>query len=481
MLNSVGWAGSTGPPPGAASGLAPAAGWQGGEKPVLDDRIRIAGTRESRSLGGTRVSVPLHSRRAAAALFLERQWLDRPRGRRLTAGSLADFTAAACGVQIDSVNVVERAHLLTLWSRFGEFDRAAFDRLAYRRRVVFEYLTHVACFVDTRDLPLWRAMMDSTPERFRRRYGYPGRQRALVDAVERTVALQGPLGNSAFERPAGQAAGGWWSWKPANHALDYLWKAGRIAVHSRRNFEKLYAPLDRVLPGASAAVPTDASEAARTRVLRSLRAMGAAGMADLARYWTWPRMMNPELRRTVDGLVRDGRVIPVAIEGQRGPWYLLAEDLPSLERAERMRRPSRGTTLLCPFDSLLWHRERVLGLWGFRYRIEIYVPGHKRTHGYYVLPVMHEGRFIGRVDLKLHRERGTLEARSAGFEPWLREGGPGPGAAWGPVDEEGAVHGTAESLWSLARFTGADRVTVGRVTPPGLRAPLARALRQAAP
>jgi len=424
------------------------------------------------------MSVPVFPRRAVAALFLERQRLDRPRSRRFSASALTTFVGEACGLQIDSVNVVERAHLLTLWSRFGEFDRAAFDRLAYRRRVLLEYLTHVACFVDARDLPIWRATMDSIPERFRRRWRYPGRQRPFVDQVEGEIAARAPLGNSGFERPKGSKGGGWWTWKPATHALDYLWKAGRIAVHSRRNFEKLYAPMERVLPALAAAAPLAAAELPRERVLRSLRAMGAAAVDDLAGYWTWPQMKRPELRRTLSALVHEGRVAPVAIEGLHGHWYARAEDLPELARAAAVRRPSRGTTLLCPFDSFLWHRERVRRLWGFHYRIEIYVPGHKRTHGYYVLPVLHEGQLVGRVDPKLHRERGILEARKVTFEPWLVKGAPPPGASWGAVDVDGALRGTAESLHSLARFTGAGRVRLGRVVPGSLRAPLARALRQ---
>jgi len=424
------------------------------------------------------VSVPHVSRRAVAALFLERQRLDRPRARRLTAGSLADFTGATCGVQIDSVNVLERAHLLTLWSRFGEFDRAAFERLAYRRRVVFEYLSHVACFVDARDLPLFRAIMDAIPGRFRRRHRYPGRQQAFVDSVERAIAERGPLGNSGFERPKGQKGGGWWTWKPATHALDYLWKSGRTAVHSRRNFEKLYAPMASVLPQPASVTPVTEPEYWRERVVRSLRAMGAATMDDLAMYWTWPMLPRPELRKIVTWLEREGVVTPVAVEGQHVHWHALTGDLPALARAAKARRPSRGTTLLCPFDSFLWHRERILRLWDFHYRIEIYVPGHKRTHGYYVMPILHEGVPVGRVDPKLHRERGVLEARRVGFEPWLAAGGRPPGVSWGAVDRDAAVRGTAESLLSLARFTGAERVKLGRVSPSALRAPLARALRE---
>ncbi len=426
------------------------------------------------------MSVPTFSRRAVAALFLERQWLDRPRARRLTAGTLADFTRATCGLQIDSVNVLERAHLITLWSRFGAFDRAAFDRLAYEKRVVFEYLSHVACFVDTRDLPIFRALMDAIPAGFRKRYRYPGRQQPLVDSVEAAIRERGPLGNSGFARPKGSKGGGWWTWKPATHALDYLWKAGRTAVHSRRNFEKLYAPMARVLPQHATTVPLAESDVPRERVLRTLRALGAATLDDLSMYWTWPKLKSPVLRATLAQLEREGRVTPVAVEGQHVHWHALTEDLPALARAGKVRRPSRGTTLLCPFDSFLWHRERILRLWDFHYRIEIYVPGHQRKHGYYVLPILHEGQFLGRVDPKLHRDRGVLEARRVGFEPWFARGGAPAGAAWGAIDRDAALLGLAESLQSLARFTGAERVALGKVTPSALGAPLARALREAA-
>jgi hypothetical protein len=427
------------------------------------------------------VSQPVYSRRAVAALFLARQQLDRPRARRLTAASLANLVGETCGLQIDSVNVLERAHLITLWSRFGAFERATFDRLVYRRRVLFEYISHVACFVDARDLPLWRAIMDQVPGRFCRRHRYPGRRQPFVDQVEREIAARAPLGNSGFERPKGTKGGGWWTWKPATHALDYLWKAGRIAVHSRRNFEKLYAPMASVLPAAASVTPLAAADLPRERVLRSLRALGAATLDDLVKYWTWPSLAGPELRRAMAALAHDGLVTELAVDGEKRPYFARTEDLPALATAARTRRPSRGTTLLCPFDSFLWHRERVRRLWGFHYRIEIYVPGHQRTHGYYVLPVLHEGQLVGRVDPKLHRERGVLEARRVGFEPWLVSGARPPGADWGPVDRDAAIRGVAECLHSLARFTGAKRVTLGRVTPSAWRAPLARALRAAAP
>jgi uncharacterized protein YcaQ len=422
---------------------------------------------------------PSVSRRAVAALFLARQWLDKPRGRKLTARTLGRFASATCGVQIDSVNVLDRAHHVTLWSRFGEYDRAALERLIYRRRVLFEYLSHVACFVPTDDLPIWRAFMDEVPERFRKRLHYPGTEQPLVDAVEQAIAERGPLGNADFERPKHMGkGGGWWTWKPATHALDYLWKAGRIGVHSRRHFHKRFATMSAVLAQAATVTPLPIEEARRQRVLRSLAAMGAAAQDDLHAYWTWPRWFAVDMRTVLAGLVREGLVSEVAVEGQRSPWFARTADLAALQSADRRRAPSTGTTLLAPFDSFLWHRDRALRLWGYHYRIEIYVPGHLRSHGYYSLPVLHDGQLVGRVDAKTHREAGVLEAKHVHLEPWLAKGEAPPRAHWGAVDRDAALVGIAGALRSLARHVGCGSVKLGRVTPVRLRAPVAGALRR---
>lgn len=425
------------------------------------------------------MSTPVVTRRAAAALFLRRQWLDRPLGRRLTAANLRAFTEAACGLQIDSVQVIERAHLLTLWSRFGHFDRARLERWIYRDRVLFEYLAHVACFVSTGDLPIWRGIMAPLPERWRVRY--PGHLEGLpVAEVERAIAAAGVMGNADFERPAGQRGGGWWTWKPAMHVLDFLWKAGRIGVHSRVNFQKRYAPMHAVLPQLATTEPLAPDAVVRARVLRSLTALGVASVDDLAAYWTWPRMPVPRIREALAALAREGEVAEVEVEGQRRPWWLRTADRDALARAARARRPSRGTVLLSPFDSLLWHRERVSRLWGYHYRIEIYVPREQRAHGYYTLPILHEGQMVGRADLKTHRDRGVLELRHAHFEPWLARGEDAPLRAFGTPERDAVLAGLARAVHALARFVGAERVAAGRVTPRAWARPLGRALREAA-
>jgi uncharacterized protein YcaQ len=179
-------------------------------------------------------------------------------------------------------------------------------------------------------------------------------------------------------------------------------------------------------------------------------------------------------------MLAQGDVTEVEVEGSKARWLALSRDLPLLARAARRPEVSHGTTLLSPFDSLLWYRDRVSRLFGFDYRIEVYTPGPKRVHGYYTLPILHDGHLVGRVDAKAHRAEQRLEIRHVHFEPRAARGEPSaPG--WGRLDRDEMLASLAEAVASLARFLGADRVTLGRVTPSRLRAPLARAIRAPEP
>ncbi len=417
---------------------------------------------------------------AAAALFVERQHLVRPLGQRLGGRTLERFVSDTGGLQIDSINVLDRAHQLTLWSRFGPFDRAALDRLLYRRRVLFEYWAHAACFVPSAHLNAWRRAMLDYRVRHTGWSSWLRKHGRLLDEIEGAIRERGPMGNADFERPARGKSGGWWSWKPATHALHHLWMTGRTLVHSRRHFQKRFDLAERVLPALSDMEPLDAKDFARWHVRRSLHAMGAATELDLRRYLTFPSGPATQRRATLHAMLRSGEVVEVALEGERTKWYALPEDLPALERVARRRPgrpPSRGTAMLSPFDSFLWHRERTRKLFSFNYTIEVYVPDHKRVHGYYSLPILHEGRLIGRLDAKNHREERRLEVRRVHFERWFVNGGPAPLPEWGAIEPESALEGVAHAVRSLAEFVGAERLALGRVSPTKLKAPLARALR----
>jgi uncharacterized protein YcaQ len=410
-------------------------------------------------------------RSAVAALFLERQHLARPRAVPLTARRLCRFVEDVGGLQMDSINVLDRAHYLTVWSRFGPYDRAELDRVAYRRRLLFEYWAHAACLVATSTLPYWRrAMLD-----YRLRHtgwsNWLRRNPKVLAQVRAAILTNGPMANADFERPRSSGATtGWWSWKPAQHALHYLWMTGAITVESRRHFQKRFDLFERAMPLVQGLEIASPAAFARWHVERSLFAMGAATESDLSRYLTFPRFA-PRARRTALRELREaGEIVEVSIEGSSRPWLALARDLPALARTRRAAAP-RGTTLLSPFDSFLWHRDRVARLFGFDYRIEVYTPAHRRVHGYYSLPILHDGELIGRVDAKAHREDRRLEVRHVHLEPWLagRQLAPVGGA---PLDRDRALAGVAEALRSLATFVGADDVAIERVTPRPLSAAL---------
>jgi len=416
-------------------------------------------------------SIPL---RAVTALFLQRQHLARPRALTLTAHRLARFVEDVGGLQLDSINVLERAHYLTVWSRFGPYDRAWLDRIVYRRRLLFEYWAHAACLVPTTMLPWWRrAMLD-----YRLRHTgwsrWLRRNAKVLDRVKAAVLANGPMAQGDFEgrRPAGAA--GWWSWRPVQHALHYLWMTGALTVHSRQHFQKRFDLLERAIPDALGGAAVSSEDFQRWHIERSLHAMGAATELDLTHYLTFPRLGPGPRRAALRAMIEGGEVTALEIEGRPGRWLALTRDLPALARARRAPTPSRGTTLLSPFDSLLWYRDRVARLFGFDYRIEVYTPGHKRVHGYYTLPILHHGHLIGRVDAKRHRAEGRLEIRHVHFEPWFASGQKPP-TGGARLDQDEALGGLRDAFASLGTFVGAGKVVLRRVTPSRLRRALTHA------
>jgi uncharacterized protein YcaQ len=419
--------------------------------------------------------------RAASALFLERQWLDKPRGRRLTARTLGAFASATGGIQLDSINVVERAHHLTLWSRFGPYRRESLGKLIEKDRVLFEYWAHVACLVATSDFAAWRRVMLDYKRRHKGWTRFLKKHAPMIAEVESAIRERGPLGNADFREPGKKVKGGWWNWRPATHALDWLFMSGRTSVHSRVHFHKRFDVTERVIPAAAlTAEPLSAQAFRRWHLDRSLQAMGAATETDLRMYLTYPRFEMAERKATLRDAIRDGSVVEIELTDERGKWFARREDLDALAAAGRRRTSSTGSALLAPFDSFLWHRERTRRLFGFDYRIEVYVPGPKRVHGYYTLPILVDGVLIGRADVKTHRTDSVLELRNVHFEPWFVAGDLSPVDPRRPLDRARGLAGLAEAVQSLGTFAGCSKVKLVRTSPAGLRTAVRRALEDAA-
>jgi uncharacterized protein YcaQ len=314
-----------------------------------------------------------------------------------------------CLHQIDSVNVLARAHYLPAFSRLGPYPRELLDRAAWGRpRRLFEYWAHEASLLPFELHPLlrWRmARAERGDGLWRSMRAFAGERRAEADAVFARIAAEGPLAASDFEDKGGK---GWWAWSGAKRALEYLFAAGRITTATRRgSFERVYDLPERVLPPAVLALPTpDEGHAQRALVERAARALGVATGSDLRDYF---RLSPGEAAPRIAELVEAGTLIPVAVEGWRQPAYLHKEARPP--------RRATGQALLVPFDPLIWDRARTERLFGLRYRIEIYTPAERRVHGYYVLPFLLGDQIAARVDLKADRKAGALLVQSAHAEP----------------------------------------------------------------
>ena len=352
-------------------------------------------------------------------------------------------------IQIDSINVVARSHELVLHARAGAHDRGAFDRLVYRRRAGFEYWGHAASFLPMASfrlcLPRMRRLTKATRGWW---VDIRRRNQHLYGPVLDRIRAEGPLAASAFRDPDGPRRGSWWDWAPAKHVLEDLFDCGTLLVHDRVNFERRYDLAERVLPpGLDTSEPTEA-EAAAELALLAARALGVGTAADLADYY---RLPSAQARAALAELVAAGLLQQVAVEGWAKPAYLL----PGTRVPRRVAHPP---VLLSPFDSLVWSRERTERLFGFRYRLEVYVPAGKRVHGYYTMPVLAGGRLVARVDPKHDRQAGRLLLRGLHLEPG--------------ADPAAAVAATAAAAGRLAAHLGAARVEAGDAMPAALAASL---------
>ncbi|PRY42535.1 hypothetical protein CLV43_104369 [Umezawaea tangerina] len=317
-------------------------------------------------------------------------------------------------IQLDSVNVAVRAHYMPLFSRLGSYpadlvDDAAWSHSARKPRMLVEYWAHEASLVPVEDWPLlhsgakklgwwtnYRSIADRAPE--------------LVEGVLRVVKERGPIGAGAIEREllgeGPRSTGPWWGRSEVKRLCEYLFGLGELTTGTRRSFERLYDLPERVIPADVMARKVDADEGARQLVARSAVALGVATEPDLRDYY---RLAPKASQRAVAELVESGVLEPVEVAGWGAPAYRHVE--------ARVPRKVQGRALLCPFDPLVWERARTERIFGFRYRIEIYVPEEKRVHGYYVFPFLLDGELVARVDLKADRAGGVLRVQSAFAEP----------------------------------------------------------------
>jgi len=317
-------------------------------------------------------------------------------------------------LQIDSVNVLARAHYLPLFSRLGNYDSAHLDGLAWGgkgRRGLFEFWAHEASLLPLASQPLlrWRMARAAAGTSKGKLQEFRREKATYIESVRREVADRGPIAASDLTN-GGPKRGPWWGWNDGKLALEWLFFAGIITTATRRGtFERVYDLTERVLPSDILALPTPSPEQAQRELLRlSARALGVATEFDLRDYF---RLPVADTKARLAELVEAGDLVPVEVEGWNRPGFL--------DPAARQPRQIDARALLAPFDPLIWERDRTERIFGFFYRIEIYTPVAKRKHGYYVLPFLLGDRLVGRIDLKSDRLNSTLLVPAAHLEPGI--------------------------------------------------------------
>lgn len=350
-------------------------------------------------------------------------------GQRPPESSIDTLRALAARLhafQIDSVNVLVRAHYVPAFARLGPYPMDALDKLAYRTRELFEYWGHAACLLPNTLYPLLRYRMEKHTDVTQDYMRSPGG--AELAKVYAEVAERGPMTAAELSNP-GKRSGKWWGWGDGKARLECLYDAGLLAIAGRRGFERLYDIRERVIPRAVIETSVPAREDAMKQLIcLGAQVCGVGTFNDIVGYlevdgwrdrlppgpyWEWRKhrrgRAKPIAKRLVSELVADGRLLPVRVDG----W----KDLAYLHSNVRVPLSVDTRALVTPFDSLVWQRERIERLFGMRYTIEMYTPPPKRIYGYYVCPFLLGDTLVARLDLKADRERRVLMVQGAFSEP----------------------------------------------------------------
>ncbi|WP_380181433.1 winged helix-turn-helix domain-containing protein [Kalamiella sp. sgz302252] len=315
-------------------------------------------------------------------------------------------------LQIDTIHVVARSPYLVLFSRLGDYPQGWLNQ-ALETGKLFEYWAHEACFIPAEDYPLLRHRM-LKPENMGWKYNgeWASTRQDEVTQLLAHIKEHGPVRSADFTAPKGQPSG-WWAWKPHKRHLENLFTAGELMIVGRHNFQRSYDLRQRVLPEWGDALHALGEEEAVKRMLsNSARSLGVFRPDWLADYY---RLRRAPVKEQTAEWLETGEAVAVEVE-TLGKCYLHRSQLAMLEEKTR----ATHTTLLSPFDPVVWHRKRALELFNFAYRLECYTPEAKRQYGYFVLPILHRGELKGRLDAKMLRKEKTLLIKQLWLEPGVK-------------------------------------------------------------
>ena len=398
------------------------------------------------------------SRETARAMLLAAQGLESA-PKRATKDDVRGTIRRMGVLQIDTISVVARSPYLVLWSRLGYYEPRWLDELLVEG-ALFEYWSHAACFVPIEDYGLYRRIMIDGGEKTR---SWMRAHHEEIQHVMERVNENGPVRSAEFARTDGKA-GGWWEWKPEKRALEHLFAAGELMISRRENFHRVYDLRERVLANAlpdweDALAPTE-QEVRRALALRAVRALGVAFARWVPDYFRTPKKGAAGL---LEELADDGSLLWATIEDFDEPAYVHSDNARLAEKILSGGLQSSVTTLLSPFDPVVWDRARASELFGFDYKIEVYTPAARRRYGYYSLPILHDGALVGRLDAKAHRKQNVFEVKAVHLEP-------------DTLVNDGLVSGLADALRDCAGWHGTPEILVRWSDPSELTGTLRLAL-----
>jgi uncharacterized protein YcaQ len=316
-------------------------------------------------------------------------------------------------LQIDSVNVFERAHYMPLFSRLGSYDKKELDSLTGGKNpTLIEYWAHQASFIKTEDFPLFDWRMQWYRDRASLAGSFEKENKKLVAWIKAELLANGPMTSSQFEHEENKRQGSWWGWSNVKRALERLIFQGELIAAGRQNFSRIYALPEQVIPTKILNKSVDHIKAQEQLISSASRLMGVGTVKDIANVYC---QNATEVKPILASLLEQGAIQEVTVENWKDKAFIHKD---FIDFNFKEIKPSL-TTVLSPFDPLTWQRERALRIFNFDYRIEIYTPEPKRIYGYYSLPTLHKDNLVARIDLKSDRQSKTLLVQSAWHETHL--------------------------------------------------------------
>ncbi len=372
-------------------------------------------------------------------------------------------------VQLDTISVISRSHETVLWSRLGQYDPRVLNALYAEGGTLTEYWAHAAAIIPVETFPFYRHAMAEYVAKYEAEGSWAAAHQDLMTGVHERFRAEGELASRHFDRQEERRpeAWEWYGGKPARQALQHLWSRGDLMVARRESgFQRVYDLSERLIPEPHFSHQPTEEERARFFTLSALRALGVTKpiwTADYFRTWARPHIRPAESQKELQRLEADGLAIPITVTGIKGPLWMDAALAPRLLDLREGRGKPTLTTLLSPFDNLIWNRQRDEHLFDIDLRIEFYTPAPKRVYGYYSLPILHKGDVVGRLDAVVDRRAHLLTVRNVHLEARTR-----PSASLATA--------LAGALWDLAAFLQAEDVLVLASDPPGFAELLTSAL-----